>query len=94
MLRAVRVGMLREADRNSLPVMKWEGAEGGGSVEIRRRFVFEEVVENADDKVLARLKFVDRSGFVGLRRPSFRRIELDAYARKLAAGSTGIRSTK
>ena len=33
-------------------------------MEIRRRFVFEEVVENADDKVLARLKFVDRSGFV------------------------------
>jgi len=33
-------------------------------VEIRRWFVFEEVVENADDKVLARLKFVDRSGFV------------------------------
>ena len=31
---------------------------------IRRRFIFEEVVENADDKVLARLKFVDRSGFV------------------------------
>jgi hypothetical protein len=33
-------------------------------VETRRRFVFEEVVENADDKVLARLKFVERSGFV------------------------------
>ena len=33
-------------------------------METRRRFVFEEVVENADDKVLARLKFVDRSGFV------------------------------
>jgi hypothetical protein len=41
-----------------------ERAEGGGSVEMRRRLVFEEVVENADDKVLARFKFVDRSGFV------------------------------
>jgi hypothetical protein len=33
-------------------------------VETRRRFVFEEVVENADDKVLARLEFEDRSRFV------------------------------
>jgi hypothetical protein len=33
-------------------------------VEIRRRFIFDEVVENADDQVLARLGFVDRSGFV------------------------------
>jgi hypothetical protein len=33
-------------------------------VEIRRRFIFEEVVENADNKVLARLGLVDSSGFV------------------------------
>lgn len=32
---------------------------------------------------------VDRSGFVGLRRPLFRRIKLEDYARKLSHGSTG-----
>ena len=63
-LRAALVGMLRVADRNSLPMMKMRQGRGRWNVEIRRRFVFEEVVKNADDKVLARLKFVDRSGFV------------------------------
>jgi dCTP deaminase len=32
---------------------------------------------------------VDRSKFAGLRRPLFKRIELDDYARKLSTGSTG-----
>lgn len=33
-------------------------------METRRQFIFEEVVENADGKVLARLGNVDRSGSV------------------------------
>jgi dCTP deaminase len=32
---------------------------------------------------------VDRSKFAGLRRPLFKRIELDDYAKKLSTGSTG-----
>ena len=32
---------------------------------------------------------VDKSGFAGSRRPLFKRVELDDYARKLSGGSTG-----
>jgi dCTP deaminase len=36
-------------------------------------------------------KAIDRSKFNGFRRPLFRRIELDAFAKKLAENSAGIR---
>jgi hypothetical protein len=57
--------MLREAESSQSPHDEMrERPREVVSVETRRRFVFEAVVENADDKVLVRLKFVDRSGFV------------------------------